>query len=57
MASNFIFARQLAHPKKRFFLGGDTLASGLAARPRPPRGALSARIVSTAPAPDGNRRR
>ena len=31
--------------------------SGLLARPRPPRGALSARVVSTAPASDGRERR
>ena len=31
--------------------------SGVAARPRPPRGALSAKIVSTASAPDGDGRR
>ena len=31
--------------------------SGLVARPRPPRGALSARVVSMAPASDGRGRR
>ena len=31
--------------------------SDVVARPRPPRGALSARVVSAAPAPDGDVRR